>query len=1549
MAQDYYNSIFGSADNYNFAATGSTSWYEDVADWVTKGVPAATLSGVASIANTFAFYGKKLGVLEDSEVINVKQTLNAIDSDLGAYYARHQDGADIGGFILGSLVPGFLGIKALRMAQGGDIPYGISKAAGLFQSRQKVIMEGMEASIRSGAVIKNLDAKKIEAAAYGFGANAIDALAIEAAVGVSMSQSPVLDDYSWSNAVWNVALGGAIGGTLQAGKIWGEVKKYARAWDKTTLPYREIDLPSPQLATGSQIAILENALEAKKANIPAQEETELFNIAQGSISKLESELKLKYTNFSGGDADLGQTLFRVTRNWGVDDRTQIFSGLTEVTRPSTSALAYADRTVYYKNIFSPEQKYLTNVDGQLVEKTIPGKLYKNVLGEVPKQDKEPGFIIKPFAKVSQEMDDTADVILQKDKIVVLNPRAIEPYNAGKIPVFLDLTTGQLGTRIARSVGDLGKPALSADSRTLRAGEQEFALQSDFKSIFSNLEDLDQLALDADAHWVAAMVGKLPKDLSMVNPENLPQLQRLLSEGITSLPHIPDVLATLKEGKVTISSKLEVEGIGADYISRFLNVDREWVSTKTGNFMTYSAQNPENFLGPRHATLNYNSDSLLNGMQVRELAGVQATETAILKQNQIIAANYFGPLYEVLPKRLENQELPVGAPSFLAQAGGADYGNIQSIAEGIGRITQTKLDDELKNIQAATRATAHEIANNQELLTKLNIVVNDLRKLHFIPDYSYDSASGKLRLINPETNDIMDVFEGPIAKYLSGYFGKLDDINSHSIALTNASGRTTNLKTGKAFVPSINPINSPYVAFVRYRDGHVSGSSDMGAISAPTQEEFDRLISGVRQTFGADVEIIFKDQIKADKKIAGIYDSQLALQNTVIDSEIRRKGMLGQFLPRTDAQILDDLETFLVQKSRNLTRNFVEFNYAKDFQNLKFLGAESLQRAKSRFGSDKAVDKSVKDPYEDAIKTALNVSRMDEYSGWAAINRTAESMFTKAFDAVESAFSRAEKGEISYQQASKEVEQLGIKPSYGEALTTGFANTKIPQNELQGLVHKWNGTLAKYALRLDGLYGLVNALSLPILFGPEFSALKRNLADPSKVGALTSLASVDIPGTQGQGKLPSVLKLAHQAIADWFKKPELIKEYQSYGILKDISQEMRDGVESLTHIKPGSTLRELGQALANGTEKLAKLTQADKIEQFTRFIAARSMHQLTDAAGIPKDQAFAYINTAVNRVIGAYTVNQRPILFQGPVGAAIGLFQTYQFNLMQNLLRYVGDGDKKSAAIMVGMQNFMFGLQGNPGFYALNQYIGNSNTSQGDLVSSTYRLAGKEWGDWLMYGLPSNILQTNIYSRGDLTPREVTVVPTNIQDIPVVSATARLAASVWDTGKKMSAAGMDGDIMLQGLAMNGINRPLAGIAQLAMGSSVDRSGNLISATVDSDSISAFSRVAGGKPLDEAIALDAFYRQKAYEARDRQDIMILGSGIRNKLLSGEIPSDREINGLAEEYAARGGRIEYFNDWMMDNFTKLNKPIMEEMRLKMENQGIRNMFYIMGGEDL
>jgi len=124
------------------------------------------------------------------------------------------------------------------------------------------------------------------------------------------------------------------------------------------------------------------------------------------------------------------------------------------------------------------------------------------------------------------------------------------------------------------------------------------------------------------------------------------------------------------------------------------------------------------------------------------------------------------------------------------------------------------------------------------------------------------------------------------------------------------------------------------------------------------------------------------------------------------------------------------------------------------------------------------------------------------------------------------------------------------------------------------------------------------------------------------------------------------------------------------------------------------------------------------------------------------EQLAYINTFVNRTQGNYLAAQRPMMFHGPIGQAVGLFQTYQFNLLQQLLRHVGEGHSKDAMTLLGLQGTIHGMNGLPAFNAVNtNLIGNAsgNTEHRDAYDAVYGIAGKSAGDWLTYGLASNTM------------------------------------------------------------------------------------------------------------------------------------------------------------------------------------------------------------------
>lgn len=312
---------------------------------------------------------------------------------------------------------------------------------------------------------------------------------------------------------------------------------------------------------------------------------------------------------------------------------------------------------------------------------------------------------------------------------------------------------------------------------------------------------------------------------------------------------------------------------------------------------------------------------------------------------------------------------------------------------------------------------------------------------------------------------------------------------------------------------------------------------------------------------------------------------------------------------------------------------------------------------------------------------------------------------------------------------------------------------------------------------------------------------------------------------------------------------------------------------------------------------------------------------------------------------------------------MGLFQTYQFNLLQQLFRHIGEGPAKDTIIMAGLQGSIYGLRGMPGFDAINTHLlGNAsgNTEHRDLYTTVYGAAGKEAGDWLMYGVASNALglispdlKANLYSRGDINPRNVTVLPTNPANFPFVQASGKLYSSMIEMAGKIGAGGDPVGAILQGIEHAGVNRPLAGLAQTfeALGNPYARSystsnkGNVV-ASNDFLSLANMVRIAGAKPLNEAIALDKMYNVEVYAAADSERRRKLGETIKTTVIAGKQPTQEQITGFAAQYAATGGKQQQFAQFMMQQYRAANTSQVNAMVRQLENPTARAMQEVMGG---
>lgn len=877
------------------------------------------------------------------------------------------------------------------------------------------------------------------------------------------------------------------------------------------------------------------------------------------------------------------------------------------------------------------------------------------------------------------------------------------------------------------------------------------------------------------------------------------------------------------------------------------------------------------------------------------------------------------------------------PTFLG-ASNADYGDaLQAVmqASGLGvQMTSTELRNAaLSPLQplAAKIISSNNLnlgATIAWLRKQSDAVVLDVQNSRFVDLAWWESPK---RLGAPSIN--MPIKDADTLNFLAEYQRSHSIWDDKNRALAGAAGKTVNYSPAQFYVPPINTRQYPYFAFVRDIEGRAFSSGEVSMVTARSQDELSKIVDTIRKDH-PQLQIITKDQNIAYHKAKGDYEFGSGLNSPDIDSLMKKKGILADFMPTMEpTAVVNEFVDFVGRREDKLVRNAVSLKYQQTFAELRYLSEKYTQLGKSKFAYvGKSEARKVDDPFGDYIRLALNVPKDAEYTFWHDANAFVDSLGQRAYREAEKAYMRAKKGEQTFEEANKQMEAMGIPGPFASQESYITSQVGNNGNLIKSAVAKGNMLLSTIGLRLDMANALVNVLSTPMMLSTEISAIKSSLKnDPAVWDEISSLMRVKVPGQELQ--VPSHLKLLTTAVGNYLgpTKDVLVKRYKDIGAIKDLTSQFHEMIADMA-LLPNMNRGEWAKKVEKWTEKGATMTGNNWAEEFTRFVSADVMRQITDpmvAKGLmgEKEQN-AFMQIFVNRVQGNYVASQRPIAFQGTLGAALSLFQTYQFNLLQQLFRHIENKDARTLAIAGGLQTTMFGLNGLPLFDAINTHlIGNASINEGhhDAYSSMVRVAGKEWGDWLMYGTASALplfadKSPSLYTRGDLNPRHITVLPNpmNPSEIPIVSGLTRVVGAVAGMGKQLLNGADVTPTLLFGLEHNGVSRPLAGLAQVLQGYSTTSKGSLIAANNDMLSIASASRILGAKPMDESVALNHMYRLNAYKAFDRQRIEGLGMAVKEKMRNGTFTSEDSVDFMAR-YAADGGRIEGYTQalqrWMKE----------------------------------
>src|SRR5882672_1105783 len=974
----------------------------------------------------------------------------------------------------------------------------------------------------------------------------------------------------------------------------------------------------------------------------------------------------------------------------------------------------------------------------------------------------------------------------------------------------------------------------------------------------------------------------------------------------------------------------------------------------------------------------------DGMIARGSLDVQYRINLAKQQAQAVAANFFKDEFEKMLVKLDAGQADArGAGPGFFTASNSDYGSAAQKAEHTGaQVNQYILNynNELANRIAGVHS---QLSLKPQLGAELATLTNVLRKTGeryiFVPEalvaakgykgdiialeksFKYDKA-GQIADWNPDFmpegkgwihgKDLRIAERGQSNFYelspeVASYGRTHIELNDSRLVHHNnwlaAQGINHQINLGAWYAPPVDTRKYPFVALVRELRGAGSAGSSVGSIIAENAKTLEQKVAGLQDRY----EIFFKGTTKKYHEVLGDYDYNMNLVENSVDSTLKREGRLSDVLPdlRGDTNLNEYLDWHQRQNTR-LVRNMVELANGQLFAELRAIGERYTLAETSKFGKTLSYfTRSTENPFNSYIKTTLGISPKTEYSLWQEANEKSEAFFGTAFRAAKETFGAASKGIISFEDAVRTTNSFGLGNPYGDAIegikNYGIATKLPPERYLSKFVSLANSALSATVIRLDVFQTLINAVSTPILLASETSA------------AIKKLTQVELPDAAGR-LVPAPTRPIFNAVRDYFGDTgkELLTKYHDWNVgVRKLTSDYHELLDNVSLVG-NETVDVLQGKMKKIVDLGAKLTLADRTEEILRFLAARMADNIFSAAGFEGMDLQQQVRTFVNHVHGNYVSSQRPVAFQGPIGQAMGLFQTYQFNLMQQVFRHIENGDKKSLAILFGLQSSLFGLQGLPGFQALNTHIvGNAsnNPDHTDFYSSFPQTFDKKLGDYLLYGTVSNWLGTGLYTRGDIQPRQITILPVNPLDYPAVSGSIKFLSNLYNVAEKTKDGGNLLNTITQGLEHNGISRPLTGIAQTVQGYTTTSQGSLISASNDWFSLTSAARMAGSRPLDEALTMDALYRKTAYQAKDNSRMQQLGEAVKSTLVGGSSPTEQQIAEFASRYAASGGRVENFGRKMLEWSKDANISVANKIYMNLKSPLNVNMMKVMGGQEL
>lgn len=1086
----------------------------------------------------------------------------------------------------------------------------------------------------------------------------------------------------------------------------------------------------------------------------------------------------------------------------------------------------------------------------------------------------------------------------------------------------------------------------------------------------------------DLPMLQGFLTRIKKEVSANVDFDTTKLQISLHDvnGATAID-LKDAFIHLQDTKLALSNTMTASGIPAAVVSKHLNIPvdtvemvaqrADWYKIVSAPVSTYNdAALIPTYLDPTKRSLILTTNKVkIEHAQIRSniAKGIAQNSDDLIKeglfatsQSSFIrewATEFFGQDFRTL-RDVVRSHLSLTGNEFMGMKFFTSSDHALRNMKEIGPIaTQIGKNINEMHLQATNKFFAPvkdellAIARDPAALTEFNIADRVNAGLKGVRTFQ----DNKFWYIDPDnpTKMIVDAVTGKevkVSNYIAAQFDGVDfeiktpavqrifewinnsgqELYNQATTLRKVSGNGVFSNTG-FWMPSWNP-KGKYVAYV-------INKTDLSTtlLHAKTPEDLQEVIRLFSSSSGVEVgrthDIVeHGTNQKLYNIIAGRHDPMFMQAADL--SAFHSGASAAARVSTSSERLVDVINAYEHQLNYNL-KSMAELQLS-DVMNFLDRSSEYTQASvKHQPGASGIFKRTEKDAAAVLRNTFLGNSNIDQSYLWKGTNQIYTALLEKGLGVIadiaepilntgKSFFGKGKTtSDKQYEVLQEELARRGIPNVFAafddyEAKQLFHLDRTARSEALAPRLTVLTNTLAATTLLRIGEIGqaYVNAISLPILMTSEIS---------SKLPAQFMNAALE--GKPELGVIKTIIngwRYAH--------RPEmagLVEKAKELNLFKGVVSEADELFRRARSIEPG-VLSTVEDAMRSKTvEMLSKAT--DFSEQFVRekAFATGAYIAKTSYPTLPDSGVMLFARDFMDRVIGNYTASQRPIMFQGTFGVAMGLFQTYMLTMAQSLYRHLERGEFKALAKVMLAQNTIFGARSLPGFNLVSQMIGEHFSDDNfDLTTGTFRALPDQMAEAVLYGLPSSFSFAAITTRGELQPR-IPDPTAGINAIPAVNLTVqaydamrRVASSVYSVDKTA------GQGIMEALSLQSISRPIARMSELASGHAITQKGNLIAGPEEIwTGQSVFARLLSTRPISEVRARDAVHLNTVYGSIDRENRQNVVKQLRTHLRGGTL-NEQVVADLAEKYM-RTGSPSGWNSAVNNALAQTELPIENTLR--------------------